>query len=348
MGSAMKRWALAPALLFLCLSSPLLKAEVPPASVGPADDADAQLFWTDAKAAYDGGHCKDAIIPLQRIIARYPSYANFTEAHLLLGRCYLSLHEPRSALQPLKYYITAKGHDIAAAEARVYLTKALLGASKKTEALLSAGELIRFKTSSGILPPELTVQGLLLKADSEIELKRGLAASKTIDAAKDKLAKSWQQFSMSERQLLSAWHGRVAIRLKAVNCDRFRITGQLDEAQTKDLFERRGLCLMDTAALFKKTVQFEAPEELGVAASLLSDSAISFASECSSPKVPTGKRSQKQVNQYKKELTAFLKPLCVAKVQDLLGILKAPASGIPASSQQILDQAATRIGKLGD
>ena len=298
-----------------------------PSSNGPATTEEAHVLWQDARQETQGKEFKEAVPKLQRLIDRYPSYEGFTEAHFLLGSALLSLGRPSEAQAPLRYYIQALGKTPEANRARLRLAEAYLDTRKFQEALLIALELER--QGEAAAPREVALSGQLFKAQALHGLGHLDKALKLLETTRTAIH--------PEEKTLLAQASEVALELKLSDCSRLPgpRASQLDEAQMKNVFERRGTCLSESLMTLRELLQKGNQKQIENAARLEKSSFDSYLKACSSPVFPHDRRSAKEKSQYVAELMILLRNTCRSALDKNFELLQSMKDDIPESSLPI-------------
>ncbi|MGZ3688646.1 MAG: tetratricopeptide repeat protein, partial [Bdellovibrionota bacterium] len=161
---------------------------IPPTSVGPTSAEEAEVLWREGRNSFDAGEYRDAVSDLQRLIDRYPGFAGFREAHLLVGRARLKLGEPARAIAPIQFYIQGAAEDPDVFRAKLSLARAYVGTRQFHEAELLCEELERKFEHAMVTSPDLRGENLLLKAQALIGVNHDDRARMSLDSAKGYLA----------------------------------------------------------------------------------------------------------------------------------------------------------------
>jgi tetratricopeptide (TPR) repeat protein len=303
------------------------EAGISQSSSGPTSTEERELIAKEGKAAFDQGDYQEAITRYQRLIDRYPAAPGYLDAHLYLGIARLRLKQPKQALEPLKYYVQAQEVKTEADQGRLWLAQAYLGTKKFPEALLLTQEI---KTP---IPPDVETKSLLLRARAQMGLKKDWDATRSLDSAK-KIAEENHYTSLLGES------AAVAISLKTRACALLPNpkSGALDEAQTRQQFDRRGTCLIEAVLLFRDVLKSEDEEWVAESQTELMDSFKNYSVACLNPPPAPGKRTTQQAKQYKSELVGILAQDCKKTREKAKDLLAAWKQGIPTSLDRYIVQ----------
>ncbi len=318
---------LAAAPLTMSLSGPWTWAAEPseppvaPSSVGSARITDAEVLWNDARSAFENSRHDRAVIPLQRLIERYPATPHYTEAHRLLGAAFLQKGQPARAIRPLRYFTDAKNMAPEANTGRLLLARAYLDLKKGHEAFLTATEVVRATSATGFKDPKGPVwlaEALLLKSEALLLLNRHLESEASIADARSALSKLTDPGILRP---LQAQLASVSLRHRNEVCKRLPGRGKMNEGQARDQYLRRGTCLVEAALEYKFTLQAENPYWSKRAAADLIEGFRLYARACSEPPLPPGRRTAAQKKRYRVELAQLLQGDFEAKRAQLLDFI---------------------------
>ncbi len=309
-----------------------------PSSIGPTSQEEGNLLWKEGKKSFEEKKYSETVRNLQRLTQRYPASPNYLEAHLLLGKSFLELNEPTHALQPIKYFVENSGKNETGMKARLTLTQAYMNARKFHEAYLVTEEVIA--NSLEKMSPEIRLEALLLKAQALNELKRSERASQTLSFAKTELIKLANSNESLKGQ--ASW---LELKFKTQVCHEPPLKKKLEERETRALLEAHGNCLLEALVIYMGVLQSKAEKWSTLAQTELISSFHHYAEECKNPLTPPGKRSKKQLVQYKTELVEILEKDCELKKQKALEILSSLKKQIPTSLQTELDGVINALGK---
>lgn len=330
----MWRWLLA--LLLTALS---LTVFASPSSVGPASPKEAEILWKDGQAAFSARDHQRAANLLQRLTDRYPGFAGYLESHYLLGISRLELGEPQRAIMPLRQYIETKTRARDAQsrheglQARVALATAYLESGKPAEALLVSNEALdlsrpndepSFDRAAGI-------RALQRKARALIALHRDTDALNALQSSRDALARLP---GGGEDPALRAETPRLELMLKTRACAKFASERRIGEEALRDQLTRRGDCLAEALLSYRELLAQGDTASSSSAGSELGNSFGEYLRVCVTPPPPAGKRTPRQLRQYRAELASLLRQDCqtqiahsISLIQQWKASLKPEASG---------------------
>ncbi len=316
-------------------------------AAGPASDEEARILWVDGKKAMDEGRYDQAIVPLERLVARYPGYPGFIESRLLLGKALLQQGRPKDAQPYLKDYIQDQGTSAEAIRARLLLIRTRLALGEYNEALLGAIEVSRWVNNK----PELLAETLLLKARAQIGLKQDMRAESTLDSAKKTLT---DQMPASLRTEAFA----AGLKLKLLACAKFPSAGPLDESQIRDQLDRRGTCLLQSLLIHRQALAAGDMALARLAQSELTQAARNYSHTCSNPPPPppitigpdkTRKtRTAQQVKTYNREMSVVLEQDCRAKLKQGYDLTQGWKESLPTSTAPLLTELSTELLALSN
>lgn len=290
------------ALTALGAQSPLKSGPVKPTSVGPTSSAEAEILWEDGKKAFDASEFSECADRLQRLVDRYPAFAQSHSAHFILGKSWLELGRADKALPPLKYFVESSNPE-SAPSARLWLGRAYLDLHKFHEAYL-----LTLEKNRG-LAPEIETENLLIKSRALMGMKQDDRATQSIQSAR-KLAP--QNHDLVDKIDL------IDLQLKLRACAKYAAAKQLAEDQARSQIESRGVCLLEAVSRFKDPIlamtgaqtQKQATQELSTAFQ-------AYTEVCAHPPDPTPlrpkPRTREQLIRYRHELAAQLREDCGKK-----------------------------------
>jgi tetratricopeptide (TPR) repeat protein len=294
------------------LVCPIAHAAVPPqgapssTSNGPTSPEEASILWSEGRKAFEAGRFEEAIPPLQRLVDRYPAQEGYTDAHLYLGVALTRTGKAAQAIDPLRYYVEAKGKTLDGIKGRLELGAAYVEANRADEAYLTALEVLKAKG----VPADFSIRGLLLKAEALLEQGHDLRAWQSVDSGRKQIAQNQSEIHRSD---LLGHAQYLGLRIKARDCARLPSRGPLDEAQTRAQLARRGTCELEGLIKFKDTAETGDPTWSKRAADELIRSLEEYDQACSRPPVPKGKRTAAELDRYRAELVAVITRDCRAK-----------------------------------
>jgi tetratricopeptide (TPR) repeat protein len=301
-------------------------------SSGPATPEGAKLTWTEARDAYQQGHYADAIGPIERLLARYPGYPDATaylEARAWLGHSQLVLGAPSEAVAPLSAYIEGAGraNPPLTSQARIWLGDSYVELGHYQEALLTARELaLKLEAApDAALPPEFEAQALQLKARALIGLGRMEEAARAVASAASPSERSAKPPILGEQRLLET-------RIKARECGRLPSAPSLEEAETIDQLNRRGLCLEESIVLFERLITTGSEEHVQRGEEMVAGAFTDYTKACENPPAPVFRAKNHHASsmhgtpaaraRYRTELIARLMPSCRAHAASASELLR--------------------------
>jgi tetratricopeptide (TPR) repeat protein len=310
-----------------------------PTSQGPTSDQEAETLWKESQVALRESRLQDAVAYLERYVDRYPGKPGYLDAQLLLGQVQLELGHAEEALKPLKYFIHASHNPNDVAKARIALGNSYLKLGKFHEAHLTSIEIERTRNSKK-LNSDVYLESRLLAAQALLGLKQN---SKAIDI----LNSAEKQLTERHSAKIKAQTYGLQLTVKIKTCEKFPSKGPLDELQTRDQLNRRGICLLEGLLQFHKILKTEDLRAAGTAALQLKNTYDSYFQSCLHPPVPLQlphrKRTLKEQKQYQAELANLLVQDCQKKSQDASELLNTWKPQLATSMQGFVDQVSNNL-----
>jgi hypothetical protein len=337
----------------LALASPVRAA--PPSAgdssavtAGPTSDEEAAVLWKDGKSDFEHGLDEDAIPKLERLVARYPGYPGFIEAHRMLARAYLRTGQPAKAKPLLQAYIQGQGHSRSALEARLELARAELGLKLYSEALLVSVEATKLAAKAGASAADIRAEALMLRARAQMGLGQDDRASSSVRSALTALP------SPAPSPLAAAVR-ETSLKLKLRGCARFPSRGKLTEGQVRDQLGRRGACLHGALLQFKEVLATGDTTTCDLAQSEISEAFASYWKKCRNPPPPPPvkpkDRNAQQLKTYFRELAVVLEEDCRRQITEGRSMLtgwEAPESHVPGTALDALKKASKDLADLSE
>lgn len=284
-------------------------------SNGPTSEAEAKILWSDGEKAFDQGNYQDAVNDLKRLLDRYPGNTGYLEAHRLLGRALMQLGRYNEAVTPLKAYISAAGDRELGLRTRLWLGDDELHLSKPNEAYLLALEVEKATEKTS---PLLYAESQFLKSRALIGLNQDTRAVRVLDSIESAPA-------VQSDVTLKGYAAQSRIELKLRECAKHPAPGKMNEAQARDQFARRALCLQDALILFKTTAE---SKEIPTSDSAGDDLYLGFSSYAKATRTPPEpvetkpeKRTAAQKKQYHAEIVDQLEQDRKKALREALGTL---------------------------
>ncbi|MFZ9594934.1 MAG: tetratricopeptide repeat protein [Bdellovibrionia bacterium] len=313
-----------------------------PTSLGPTSASEAQILWNDAQVEFEKAHYPEASLALKRFVARYPGHPGFLEAHFLLGKTYLRLNQPTEALPMLQHFVQAQRPNPAQVMAQLEMGECLLQLKRFSEVLtlcleIESNEKV-LAQSHFTLPLSLTeiqLQRLLIKASALLGLGSVERAESVLQGAQRKVSES----SPSDKKGTLA---RLKLQIKLHSCAQFQMKHPMNEAQAKNLMDRRGVCLKEALLDWNEVLRLEVPTEASRASQLIHQSFHDYLKACLTPpppQLPPTERLQRQERKrYQIELADYLLKTFEAQTQEALDLLLpfkplADSKSLPAFTQ---------------
>ena len=324
----------------------------PATAVGPTSDAEATLLFDDSRALVAEKKFANAVPKLERLVDRYPGSAGFTEAHRLLAICYWKLGDSKRAIPPMRAFIDALGRSERAIQARLDLARILVEMNRIQETIATTQEIDAVLKKASGLSRELTSQysqsSRLLRARAWIANNRIEDAERAMDSVADELQSTPQAPSFIRSELIDL---QLAIQLKA--CDRLSMNDQkpsLDEAQVKNLLERRSICLSEALPRYRDLLKLNDSDGESGAARFSQEGTMALKSSysallqaCKNPPAPpptlSGKpRTAEQTRSYVAERQRILNTACTSEFSKHIELLNAFRPSVPEKNRALLDE----------
>ncbi len=311
----------------LTLNAPSSLASSPTTATSNTAE-EAALLWKNGKEAFDKKAFFEAAQSFQKIVDHYPAHFNYLDSQLLLGKSYIELKKPDSAIIVLKNYIRSSSltkQSDSYIQAKLWLGTAYIHKHLFNEAYLAALELEKFK-----LPPNFEIPRLLLKAQSLMGKEQDPYAERTLDSAKNLL------YSEGTNSAHQAPYATVNLLLKLKHCSKFPSPGKLDESQMIDQLNRRGTCLLEAVLIYKEILNSQSEFHIEQAQGLIQNSFSDYLKKCNLPYnehvLPQGKRTKPELEKHVTELSLKLKEDYSKKQTNALDLLVSWKSKFPAAS----------------
>ncbi|MDR3606709.1 MAG: hypothetical protein P4M08_04925 [Oligoflexia bacterium] len=298
-------------------------------SSGPTTMEGAEVLWHDAKKAYEEGLYDEAIPPIERLLSRYPGYPDakrYRELRAWLGHAWLAQGKPEKAISPLQAYLEGAGRtdsslwtseeSVNRAHARIRIVDAYTQLRKFQDALIAVEELK--KDPAHNLTSELEARSLLQEARLLIALGRQNEAATLVVSASAPAQRAAQPAVLGEQRLLET-------ELKAETCARFPSAKALEESETINQLDRRGICLEEAMLYFERLVNAKSETHSELARDLFSRAFKNYKEACANPPPSTKTKVQTTAQQkvtYREELAAKLIPACQAHAENAAALLR--------------------------
>lgn len=235
----------------LHLASGVSFAEQPPASVGPADPAAADLLFKEAQNQIQNHLYSEAARSLERLLARYPSHPSNLEARLMLGRSYVETNKAAESVQPLQEYVSRVKTANEKVAGRLALVTAYQALSKPHEMMTTAQEILATKPIS----PATRAQALIYRGHAQFALKNVLAAKRSLDQAQVILATS--EAESAEYRPIHANLESLRLQLQLDQCNAISDAKKPSESAALGIVTRTGQCLMQALLTFNALTQWD-------------------------------------------------------------------------------------------
>ncbi len=258
----------------------------------------------------------------------------------------IELGKPSQAIPILKNYLTATQNSPDSILGKIWIGQAYLDLRKFNEAFLISIEIDHLILESDPISDPL-IQSLLIKAQALIGLDHPGQAIEVLEFAKNHLSNKNSPEIKGQTFLLQ-------LKLKGKDCARLPSKDRLDEGQTRDQMDRRGLCLLEELLIYQKILGTQDPRSSERASAQITGDFDDYAKACSGPFHPPQKdnransihRTANELRRYQAELAGQLKQDCSKKGDSAVELLNSWKTRVPPAMVGSLTQTTQSLEKF--
>ncbi len=316
----------------LLIASLLILSSHAAPPVGPVSESEETVLWEDSVTRFQEGRFKEASLSLSRLWDRYPASQHRLEAGLMLAQSWIEVGDCEHATPVLRALVSAKSSTETGFTARVWLGQCQILQKQFHRALLTA---VETETRRPAPPAEIRARLLVVKARALLGLNESLRAEKALDSAKELPPAT--NSAAAERIRIEALQGRLEWKTAICRSEAKNPKPAKDELELKSRLAQRGLCLQETALLYKPLLEpspvtgegdkISLSRVVGEARTTLSLSFREYADACRTPYIRQLKSSAEARKKYLAELKDFVSTECRTHFQalsDMVGSWKQP------------------------
>ncbi len=264
----------------------------------------ATVLWDKGLKASQTSNWKEASESFLKLTKDFPATKHFVDAQFELGRSYFELHQPEAAIEPLKYFSTRRLHSAQGREARLLLGCSYLATGKPQEAYLISHELLKLKP----LSQEERVRSLLLKGSASWNRRRSKDTQSALRSLEHEIKKLSPGPLATELRSETRW---LQIQLATFQCGKLPTQEPLNEEQTRDQYQRRGICHLESINhLLQGALEKDERNWFQQSAQGIAEAMVNYQEACNHLPPPEGKRTSLELQRYQEELGVVIQAQC--------------------------------------
>ncbi len=294
------------------------------------------LLEKKARTAFGQGKYSESVMIFEQIKKELPSFSGNLRVHLFLGLTYRRLGKLNQAINPLRYYAEALSHTPEGSRALLTLAHTYTDLKKYHEALWAAEEIISSKSRA---PEVVQLEAVIVKGRAWLGLKKVKRSKRAIDSFFIKTK------NRSDLKKLKAQAYLLSMDMTLYRCEKYPKSQKRAEIYIREQIKERGECLLEALVQYIYAVEQGNPNLLLQGGQRFKSSFQKYNYLCKSPPKPPGKRTAKQLRQYREEISKILKTDCDQVRNRGIALLVPWYLKVPRDFQVYLDQASYALEK---